>query len=539
MNRTDARAWLWVVGIVLLATWSQARASSLPSGFADTSVSRPDGRAWDGAAGVVFADDGRMFVWERSGRVWLAGGGAPARTTPVIDLSDEVSTIGALGLAGFALDPQFAQNGYLYLFYTVDPQPLPNCAAPASGAVVCRATSRAGQHASSGATIGRLVRYQLLRPAGATDFRAASVVNYSSRRVLLGETPSAGAPSGCVVTDTGQGSGGLAFGSDGTLFAGCGDGASVSTEDAGSDPNTQYQQALAAGLMTPAENVGAFRAQLVESLSGKILRLDAATGGGVQGSPFYDAAAPRAARSRVWVLGLRNPQHFSVRPGSGGTAGQPGTLYIGDVGYSTWESLAVARAGRMNFGWPLYEGIGNEATAYAALPAFNLLAPNSLFPGVCGQRYFRFRDLITADSPHPSWPNPCEPSIEVPAGDDVFVRDRPAIDWLHGGADARWAAFDDSGEPLALTLGTRAPNGALVSGPLFGGTLSIGGVWYRGSSFPAAFRDLYYHADAGGEWIKAFAFDASDNPVAVRDFLAAGGPIQALGNDPRTGNLYY
>ena len=82
-------------------------------------------------------------------------------------------------------------------------------------------------------------------------------MNYQSRRVLLGETPgSGGAPTGCVVTDTAQGTGGLSFGSDGTLFVGCGDGASVSTEDTGSDPNTQYQQALAAGLMTPAENVG-------------------------------------------------------------------------------------------------------------------------------------------------------------------------------------------------------------------------------------------------------------------------------------------
>src|ERR1700689_1935389 len=202
MNRTAARAWLWVVGIVLLATWSQLRASSVPSGFADTSVSRPDGRAWDGAAGVVFADDGRMFVWERGGRVWLAGGAAPARTTPLIDLSDEVSTIGALGLTGFALDPQFAQNGYLYLFFAVEPEHLANCAAPASGAIACRSSYRAGQHASSGATIGRLVRYQLIRAAGAQDFSTASSANYASRRVLLGETLAAGgAPVGWVVTD--------------------------------------------------------------------------------------------------------------------------------------------------------------------------------------------------------------------------------------------------------------------------------------------------------------------------------------------------
>ncbi|MGC2459497.1 MAG: PQQ-dependent sugar dehydrogenase, partial [Steroidobacteraceae bacterium] len=540
LSSTDVRTWLSVLGLLLLAASSHtARASSLPAGFADASVSRPDGQPWDGAAGVAFADDGRMFVWERTGRVWLAAG-ASARSEPVIDLSDEVSTIGSLGLTGLALDPQFAQNGYLYLFYAVDPEHLANCAAPASGAVACRATYRAGQHASSGATIGRLVRYQLVRPAGAQDFRTAIAVNYQSRRVLLGETPgSGGAPAGCVVTDTAQGTGGLAFGSDGTLFVGCGDGASVSTEDAGSDPNTQYQQALAAGLMTPAENVGAFRAQLVESLSGKILRLDAATGDGVPSNPFYDATAPRAARSRVWVLGLHNPQHFTVRPGSGSADGSPGTLYIGDVGYSTWESLAVARDSRMNFGWPLYEGIGNETTGYAALPAFNLEAPNPLFQRACWQPYFRFRDLISPDSPHPSWPNPCESSIEIPAVDDVFVRDRPAIDWLHGGVDARWAAFGDSGEPLALTLGTRAPNGALVSGPLFGGTVSIGGVWYEGSSFPALFRNVYYHADSGGEWIKAFAFDANDNPVAVRNFLATGGPIAALGDDPRTGDLYY
>jgi hypothetical protein len=131
----------------------------------------------------------------------------------------------------------------------------------------------------------------------------------------------------------------------------------------------------------------------------------------------------------------------------------------------------------------------------------------------------------------------CAASIQI-STDEVFVRDRAAIDWLHGGAEARWAAFEDTGEPLALALGIRAGNGALVSGPLFGGTASVGGVWYQGSRFPAPFRDVYYHADTGGEWIKAFAFDTDDNPLSVLDFLAAGGPIVALGADPE-GGLYY
>ena len=540
MTSSDGRTWLSVLGLLLLAATNHtARASSLAVGFADASLSRPDGQPWDGAAGISFADDGRMFVWERSGRVWLIAD-ASAHAKPLVDLSDEVSTIGALGLTGFALDPQFAHNGYLYLFYAVNPEHLANCASPASGAVACGASYRPGRHASSGATIARLVRYQLVRPAGAQDFSTATTVNYASRRVLLGETPNAGgAPAGCVVTDTAAGPGGLAFGNDGTLFAGCGDGASVSSQDSGSNPNTQYQQALASGLMTPAENVGAFRAQLVESLSGKILRLDAATGDGLPSNPFYDAMAPRTARSRVWVLGLHNPQHLTVRPGTGGAYARPGTLYIGESGDSTWESLAVARDGRMNFGWPLYEGIGNETTGYAALPAFNLYALNPLFPSACEQRYFRFRDLISPDPMHALWPNPCARWLEIPAVDDVFIRDRPALDWLHGGADARWAAFGNSGEPLALTLATSAPNGALVTGSLFGGTVSIGGVWYQGSNFPAPFRNVYYHADSGGEWIKAFVFDANDNPVAVRDFLSNGGPIRALGVDPRMGDLYY
>ncbi|HET9330913.1 MAG TPA: PQQ-dependent sugar dehydrogenase, partial [Steroidobacteraceae bacterium] len=489
----------------------------------------------------AFAADGRMFVWERTGRVWLLD--TEPNSEPLIDLSDEVSTVGSLGLTGFALDPQFEQNGYVYLFYTVDPQQLASCDTPVSGPTACRDTYRAGQHATSGVTIGRLVRLQLVRPAGAQDFRTADTVNYASRRVLLGETSGGAAPaSGCVVTDGVDGTGGLAFGSDGTLFAGCGDGAGASGEDSGSSPSTQYREALAARLMSPAENVGAFRAQLVDSLSGKILRLDPATGNGVPSNPFYELRSPRSPRSRVWVLGLRDPQHFSVRPGSGSAQqaeGRPGTLYIGETGSSAWEALVVARDGRMNFGWPLYAGVGSDMTDYGNLPAFNLLAPNPLFPKMCAQPFFRFRDLITPDPVHASWPNPCEPSVDVPASDDVFIRERPMIDWLHQGAEARWAALDNAGEPLAMPLGNRAPNGVVVLGSPFGGTSSIGGVWYQGSSFPAPFRNAYYHADSGGEWIKAFAFDAHDNPLGVRDFLGAGGPLGALGNDPRTGDLYY
>src|SRR5581483_11876553 len=184
----------------------------------------------------------------------------------------------------------------------------------------------------------------------------------------------------------------------------------------------------------------AFRAQLVDSLSGKILRLDAQTGEGLPSNPFYDPKAPRAARSRVFVLGLHDPQHFSVRPNTGSQKaadGRPGTLYIGDVGAIAWESLAVARSGRLNFGWPLYEGVGDEPTRYAGLPAANLDAPNPLAGTGCGYPYFRFQDLISPESAQgSSLPEACRKALQLPDAGDVFVRERPSIDWLHSGADA-------------------------------------------------------------------------------------------------------
>jgi glucose/arabinose dehydrogenase len=104
--------------------------------------------------------------------------------------------------------------------------------------------------------------------------------------------------------------------------------------------------------------VGAYRAQLVGSHAGKLLRLDPITGNGVPSNPFYDPGAPRSARSRVWAMGLRNPYRFARRPESGShdpNDADPGSLYIGDVGWDTWEDIQVATVGGRNFGWPVFE----------------------------------------------------------------------------------------------------------------------------------------------------------------------------------------
>src|SRR5690606_17210408 len=178
--------------------------------------------------------------------------------------------------------------------------------------------------------------------------------------------------------------GSLAFGTDGTLLVSVGDGASYSSTDAGSANETYWQQAIADGIIRPEENVGALRSQMVNSFNGKILRLDPGTGDGLASNPWFDPTEPRAPRSRVWAMGLRNPYRFTVKPNSGSTdptAGQPGTLFIGDVGWNLWEDLNVCTEGGMNFGWPLFEGF-DPHSGYNNSAVQNRDAPNPLYNGV-------------------------------------------------------------------------------------------------------------------------------------------------------------
>jgi PKD repeat protein len=94
----------------------------------------------------------------------------------------------------------------------------------------------------------------------------------------------------------------------------------------------------------------AFRAQNLDSLNGKILRINT-DGTAPADNPFYNGN-PSANRSKIYDYGLRNPFRFTIHPATG-------NLYIGDVGQSSWEEINTGR-GR-NFGWPCYEGTGTES----------------------------------------------------------------------------------------------------------------------------------------------------------------------------------
>lgn len=274
---------------------------------------------------IAFRPDGAMLIAEFGGRVrvWRDGELAPA---PFIDLSDEVGSVWNRGLLGIAVDPNFQVNGYVYLLYTVD-----EIFGPPEGS-------------SSDGTFARLTRYT----ADPADGRNTALD--ASRFVLLGAESDCGFVS-CSQSHT---IGTLRFGLDGTLFVSAGDGASFSVVDDGGQHSSCFLPDPFPGFGSD-EDIGAFRAQWLGSMSGKILRIDPSTGEGLSDNPFFTGDTGDI-RSKVWVSGLRNPFRINVRPGTP----PPGTLYIGDVGWNRFEEINVARGGE-NFGWPCFEGNAPQA----------------------------------------------------------------------------------------------------------------------------------------------------------------------------------
>ena len=485
-------------------------AFTLPPGFSEQLI----GGGWVDPVGVAIDPSpqgaNRLCVWERAGRVWLVENGVKL-ATPLIDIRDEVANWGDYGMLGFALHPNFQQNGYLYLFYVVDRHHLLNAGTPGYDPAA---------NEEFAATIGRITRYTARAGDG---FRS---VDPASRTVLLGESKTTGIP----IVHLSHGVGQLVFGSDGTLLASCGEAANFFEVDNGSNPALSYApQALADGILQPKENVGTFRSQIVDSLSGKILRLDPATGDGIASNPFFDPAHPRAAKSRVWALGFRNPYRFTVEPETGSydpAAGNPGVILLGDVGWGAWEEIDVIDGPGKNCGWPLFEGLTSHASFEFFSPE-NLDAPNPL------GGFFKFRDLIVQETlAAPSWPNPLDPAQQIPASVRRFMHTRPVIDAAHFDV-ARAAVFNDTTAGEALIGDPGSP----VAGSQFGASASTAGVVYTGADFPATYHDTYFHADYARGWIKSIVLGANHRPTEVRNFAEGGTPV-FLTTHPAQGALY-
>ncbi len=509
---TGASSW----GVLLLLIGCINVAAQAPqAGFASITVSNQ----WNEPVGLTFTGDGvDMFVWERGGRVYTVTGGIKRL---VVDISEEVGAWHDHGLLGFALHPQFDQNGYIYLLYLVDRHHLMNFGTAAYSPTVSESFS---------ATIGRLTRYTLNKTGGIYSVAAGS------RKVLFGEARS----DGIIVLERSHSTGSLVFGTDQTLLVSTGDGANVFGADKGSDPITYFAQALADGILTPELNVGAFRCQVLNSLNGKILRIDPETGEGIPSNPYYDPTRPNAAISKVWALGLRNPFRMTLKPGSGShnpSDGKPGILYVGDVGYTSWEEINVVDKPGMNFGWPIYEGLQQSPT-YGPVNTANLFAPNPLY-GVngCNQQYFFFQNLLKQATPDGTalFTNPCS-TVSIPNTIPTFVHSRPVIDWSHNASGpSRTGTF--SGQTATVTNIGAA--GSPVSGPQFGGSCAIAGVYYTGTDFPDDYRNKLFFGDFSARWISSLTLNDQEQPVQVRPFINNGAVVVAMATHPTQEGLYY
>lgn len=204
----------------------------------------------------------RLYVVEQTGviRVLVSG---KLQARPFLDIHSRITSGGEQGLLSVAFHPKFAKNRLFYVDYTD----------------------------TNGDT--RVVQFKANK-AGTLGIAS------SARQVLFVDQPYAN-----------HNGGQLAFGPDGFLYVGMGDGGS------GGDPGN--------------------RSQNLSQRLGKLLKIN---------------ATKRGAQPRIVDYGLRNPWRFSFDRANG-------DLYIGDVGQNEWEEVDyVARrdTGMKNFGWNVYEG---------------------------------------------------------------------------------------------------------------------------------------------------------------------------------------
>ena len=246
------------------------------------------------------SDTSRLFVVELAGRIRLIKNGR-TQQRPFLDISNLVSCCGERGLLGLAFAPDYRTSGRFYVDYT----------------------DKAGDT--------RVVEYRRSRSS-------PDVADTGTARLVLAQHQ----------PEPNHNGGMLAFGPDGHLYIGLGD---------GGGSNDQH------GSLGNAQNLG--------SLHGKILRIDPRSSGNAAYSVPSDNpfAQTPGARAEIWSFGLRNPWRFSFDRSGGGLA-------IGDVGQNQVEEVDWApapNAGRgLNFGWRPWEGtranFASEAAAGAVPP---------------------------------------------------------------------------------------------------------------------------------------------------------------------------
>ena len=230
--------------------------------------------------GLVQPGDDRdvLYVTEQKGLIrTFPNRQDVSKSTIFLDITGRVNEGGnEEGLLGLAFDPGYQDNGFFYVYYS------------------------------------------------AKDPRRSVVSRFS---VNPSDPSKADPDSESIVLEVPQpfknhNGGQIAFGPDGYLYIGLGDGGS------GGDPLLNGQNTA--------------------TLLGSLLRIDVSTQDGYQipsDNPFLSVAG---AKPEIWAYGLRNPWRFSFDS-------ETGDLWLGDVGQNSWEELNLVKKGH-NYGWNVMEG---------------------------------------------------------------------------------------------------------------------------------------------------------------------------------------
>ena len=238
-----------------------------------------------------------FYAVEQAGRIRVVRNRAIAETLLDFSAPGVITSGGERGMLGLALAPDFATSSRFFVNFT-----------NANGHTVVSRFRK-------GAT-------------GSADMASRFDLRFDE-----------GGPGIIVQPFSNHNGGHLAFGPDGMLYIGLGDGGS------GDDPD--------------------HRAQNLSTLLGKMLRIDVNVPDGhptgyeiPAGNPFAGAAPP--VRKEIWSLGLRNPWRYSFDVGPEST----GALIIGDVGQGRFEEIDYEPAGRggRNYGWRNREGAHDNKT---------------------------------------------------------------------------------------------------------------------------------------------------------------------------------
>jgi MYXO-CTERM domain-containing protein len=314
---------------------TRAGATLATAGFVETTVFG----GHDNPTVVRFAADGRAFVAEKNGRIYVYDGLTDATPTLFANLQTRVHDFWDRGLLGMTLDPAFPTRPYVYVLYAYDGDP--GGASPKWGD---QCPTPPGATADGCVISGRLSRF-----TATGDTAGAETVLIEGWRQQY--------PSHA----TGQ----VEFGPDGALYASGGDGASFNFVDYGQDGNPlnplgDPPVAVGQAQTAPSAQGGALRSQSVRRpsgpvlLNGSVIRVDPDTGLGMADNPLAGSTDVNA--QRVVAYGLRNPFRIAARPGSN-------ELWIADVGWNQYEEvnrILLGGASAYNFGWPCYEGASKQ-----------------------------------------------------------------------------------------------------------------------------------------------------------------------------------